>query len=262
MLSAVLGNKEIKKRMGKEIFIHPFHESKLKGASYNLTASKIAFLQSTKELCINEKGDIIVPPFETVLIQTNESIYVRKNICGTYHSRVSLVSKGLTHIGTTLDPGYLGKSVISMTNITKEPIIIDAESPIVTLMFYKVKGCDKEAKDNTSNRDDLVPKTFSGFTQELSDEQKNKLLEEIKEFRNQEWWDDYTVLIKEVRNNIGFKLFKGNVVSMLIIFVLFVGLLILYCKQVIQTVTFVPVTVSLVIATLPCLRDIFDKIRK
>ena len=46
MLYSVLGNKKIKRSLGKDLFIYPFKESNLKGSSYNLTASKVAYLLS------------------------------------------------------------------------------------------------------------------------------------------------------------------------------------------------------------------------
>lgn len=207
MFYGVLGNKEIKKKLGKDLFIYPFKESNLKGSSYNLTASKVAYLLSNEQIAINGKGEIVVPPGETVLIQTEESIYTRKNICGTYHSKVKLVTKGFSHIGTTLDPGYFGASLIALTNTTKEPNKIKCGETIVTIMFYRVCGCDKELWDNSPNRDDLIPESFSGFKENLSNNQKEEFEKEINRIRNEDWKIDPKVLIDKVRESNNIKSF-------------------------------------------------------
>lgn len=102
--SVVFSCNDIKNLLGKQIYIYPFEEKNLKGASYNLTASPLAFVIEEENSCgynckiekliLENENDIIIPDHATAIIQTNESIYVTKRICGTYHSRVNLVNKG------------------------------------------------------------------------------------------------------------------------------------------------------------------------
>jgi len=42
----VLSDTQLIRKLGNDIFIWPFKESNLKGATYNLTASKIAFYKN------------------------------------------------------------------------------------------------------------------------------------------------------------------------------------------------------------------------
>lgn len=206
MFDCVLGSKKIKKRLGKDIFIHPFKEENLKGSSYNLTATKLAYYSDNQKIALNNKGEIVLPPGRTVLIHTDESIYVRKNICATYHTKVSLASKGFSSISTTLDPQYFGGSLIALTNLSNEVKTIRSNQTIVTLMFYRVTGCDKEIKDNTQNRDDLMPREFKSdqFEMDINDRKKEEFLDEINQIRDSSWKKDYKELIKKVRkeNNI------------------------------------------------------------
>ena len=53
LFDCVLGSKKIKKRLGKDIFIHPFKEENLKGSSYNLTATKLAYYSDNQKIALN-----------------------------------------------------------------------------------------------------------------------------------------------------------------------------------------------------------------
>ena len=66
--------------------------------------------------------EITIPPKSTVIVATDESIWVSPQIAGTYHSKVSLVSKGLGHIGAALDPTFLGTFFIALHNLSNQPV--------------------------------------------------------------------------------------------------------------------------------------------
>lgn len=132
----VLSDKSIKKLLGVHIFIYPFKNKNLQAASYDLTASKCAFIVENDEQKLIVNGDwIIIPKHMTAMIETNESIYVSKRIAGTYHSLVGLTNRGIGHIGTTLDPNYFGVSTISMHNTTDKEIRIRVGEPIASIEF-------------------------------------------------------------------------------------------------------------------------------
>lgn len=100
----------------------------------------MAWNLSTKQSLYNSKDKIIIPPKTTALIQNYETIWCSKKIAGTYHSKVGLVSKGLGHISTTLDPDYLGISLISVHNHNEKDEIqlVIEEDSFVTLVFNYV----------------------------------------------------------------------------------------------------------------------------
>ncbi len=138
---SILSDEDIKRELGKNILIYPFDEGNLKGASYNLTASKLAWrIKDGKPAYDDLRKKVIIPPNSTVLVETNETIWVSQNIAGTYHSKVYWVSKGMGHIGTTLDPDYIGASLISVHNHSSDPIELTPEKEtFVSLVFYYVK---------------------------------------------------------------------------------------------------------------------------
>jgi deoxycytidine triphosphate deaminase len=110
---STLSNVDIEKELIQgNILVFPFNAKNIKGASYNFTVGQFAYrvpndpngqYESVYD-SVNQK--IVLPPRSTVLVATNESIWVSHKIAGTYHSKVKLVSKGIGHIGTTLDPDF------------------------------------------------------------------------------------------------------------------------------------------------------------
>ena len=177
MNSRVLSDKEIQKYLGKKIYIWPFSVRQLKSSTYNLTASPVAFYEKKDEHgksilknLITEDDLIKIPPHSTALIQTNESIYVTGDICGTYHSRVGLVKKGLGHIGTTLDPHYFGTSLIAVQNISDNEEYIAVNEEFVSLMFYKLSKKSKQLHDNPAGRTDLYSSDSIVSFEHISDQ--------------------------------------------------------------------------------------------
>ncbi|WP_375500479.1 deoxycytidine triphosphate deaminase [uncultured Nostoc sp.] len=162
-----LSNIDIQKELVKgNILIFPFKKDNLKGASYNLTASHLAWKIPNKNtdtytsIYNASLNQVIIPGRASVLIVTNEAIWVSEGIAGTYHSKVKLVSEGIGHIGTTLDPGYMGVSVITLHNHTEKDInLTPGETTFTSIMFQFVRSkCDPEQHDNRPGRPDILNK--------------------------------------------------------------------------------------------------------
>lgn len=172
----ILSNIDISKELGKNILIYPFLKTNLKGASYNLTASKLAWdLEKKKSIYSECTGEITIAKNSTALIQTNEVIWVSSKVAGTYHSKVGLVSKGLSHISTTLDPEYIGSSLITVHNYSNEDINLIAEKEtFVTLILYFTTTASSVKTGNLPGKTDVLQKFH------LTREEKNWLNEEFR----------------------------------------------------------------------------------
>lgn len=162
---------DIEKEFNKGISIVPFYEDNLKENSINLSASHFAWTMSSGKIsfddndeviegdeCITEinnnefnfkKGDncviewsgekyIILLPFSTTLIETQEVLAVDNFIGGTYHSKVGLASKGIGHIGTMLGPNFSGHSLVAVHNVSDVPIKINVGDTFVSVIFYRI----------------------------------------------------------------------------------------------------------------------------
>ena len=130
-----------------EIYISPFRKENLTAAGYNLQVSDIIISTKTglplKIVTSGQDRYVDVPANDTVLITTVESVFVGSQIMGTFHSRVSIVSKGFGHISTTLDPTWCGPLLIAVNNPSnkkKRFVISDSAGTrsFVTLVFYRL----------------------------------------------------------------------------------------------------------------------------
>ena len=137
----MLSTTSIAKELSKNIIIYPFKEKLLKGIGYNLTVSSFAWsLHNRERLKMNsKKTHHIVESGDTALIQTNETVWVSKNIGGTFQSKVDRMSEGFSAISTTLDPGWIGPLLVAITNMTSSPIELRTKDSFVTLIFHYIK---------------------------------------------------------------------------------------------------------------------------
>ncbi|NJL84107.1 MAG: deoxycytidine deaminase [Chloroflexaceae bacterium] len=132
-----------------------------------------------KEFNIEQDKKIEIRPGDTVVIQTFEKISLSKNVAGTIHSMVSrVVPNALSHISTTVDPGWSGKMLVSFHNFRDTSVVLEYKSPFCTICFYQVKqgakGDVRSSVDQSDNWDRL---------QELARNEKTGLEQEVKERR-------------------------------------------------------------------------------
>lgn len=148
MLSMV----DIKKELGKNIYIYPIHSESIKANSVDLHASRFAWSVKTKnELQIKKDKYLVIPANDTALIYTQEAIYVSNKIGGSYHSKVMYVSAGLGHIGTTLDAGYMGLSLIAIHNHNNHDFCLEIGHELVTIHFFYLHTAGYEKVQQTSS---------------------------------------------------------------------------------------------------------------
>lgn len=152
----MLSNMDIKRELGKNLFIYPLTPSNIKGASINLTASPKAWSLAKKQSIAASDGMIHIPPHDTGLIETEEVVCISNKLAGTYHSRVKTVSTGTGHIGTTMNPGWIGRSLIAVHNHTEKEVTIPVGSPFVTVALYYLKTKATIQEDNPAGRSDIL----------------------------------------------------------------------------------------------------------
>ncbi|USK58116.1 dCTP deaminase domain-containing protein [Peribacillus asahii] len=178
--SGMLSDFDIQKLISKnEIVITNYDKKNLTPLGYNLTPTE--FILSVKNQLLvqihNEELEkyCYIEPNDTVLIMTRESVAVSKNLAGTFHAKVGIVSLGFGHISTTLDPLWRGPLLISLNNPTnkrlkftlakikkvqgKNPDDIDytyLHKSFVTLMFHKLISPAIVGHDNQPARFDQL----------------------------------------------------------------------------------------------------------
>lgn len=182
--------------LNNEIQILPFRKQNLTGLGYNLTPSDFVFSTGKKILLEiqtnrNEKY-VMIPPNDTALILSKEYVSLSGRIMGTFHSRVRMVSQGLGHISTTLDPGWKGPLLFAINNPSRRKIKFLLQSDggkgledvgFTTLIFqYLNTPLDEKGHDNRAFRIDVLWQYYMGTRYSKRIYNKSfKLLNEIIE---------------------------------------------------------------------------------
>lgn len=182
-----------------ELVICPYTKNNLTPVGYNLSFSRFIISKRRKAfvkiLHKDKEWYFILKPFDAAIILTRESIWVSKFIGGTFHSKVSMVSKGLGHVSTTLDPGWYGQLLVPINNPTKEKIKIviakDTDTGIVyqtfiTMVLFRAQEAALNINsDNKSARIELLE-------QILQDKRKNRDAQYLSNF------------IQKLKNNVSY----------------------------------------------------------
>jgi len=152
----MLSDVDIRAELGKGISIEPFEESFLTPVGYDLRVGTYAFSwKNAREIRVDEKP-FTIAPHDTVLVETHESICLSKRFGGTVHSIVSFVSAhGLTHVSTTIDPGWEGKLLIQLHNYSERAIPLKFKEPLCTICFYKMESEAEKGHGRDRNREDI-----------------------------------------------------------------------------------------------------------
>lgn len=177
-----------------QLVICPYDEKNLTPVGYNLSFSRfIVSLRKRTFIKVHHKGDewfFYLKPNETVLVLTRETIWVSKFIGGTFHSKVSLVTKGLGHVSTTLDPGWHGQLLVPINNPTKEPIKLiiakDSEEGIrfetfITMVLFRAQEASLYSGDsNKAARVELLEEILKEKKRNKDAEILRKVYEEMR----------------------------------------------------------------------------------
>ena len=137
-LMSLLTDKDITKLLGKDIVIDNFDKDMLTPVGYDFRVGDFVYSLDQCKLIEPVNGHYVLPPENTILILTRESLWVSKRIGGLFHSKVSLVTQGLSHIATTLDPNWFGPLLITFRNNNKTSFELPENAAFVTLVMFKV----------------------------------------------------------------------------------------------------------------------------
>lgn len=119
--------KSMREDLDSNLIIAPYSADNVKGCGYNLTATEFIYSVQKKRMLTVHKSQqgttyVTIPCNDTVLVLTREYIKLSEQLAGAFYSRVQLVSSGLGHISTTLDPGWNGMLLFAIGNPTKHAI--------------------------------------------------------------------------------------------------------------------------------------------
>lgn len=124
----------------REISIDPFDDNQVQSATYDLRVGEQGATTSTKELInIKRDGYVSLAPGDFGVITVLEKIELGAQYAGRFGLRSKYARKGLiATTGPQIDPGFRGRLIIGVTNLTPKPVSLPYKDDFVSVEFHKL----------------------------------------------------------------------------------------------------------------------------
>jgi len=202
---SLLTDRDITKLQGKDIVIDNYVPEGLTPIGYDFHVGDFVYCLDSHNLLEPVDENYMLPPESTILILTKESLWVSKNIAGLIHSKVSLVTKGFSHIATTVDPNWFGPLLITLRNNNKTETPLKKEGPFVTLVMFKVSTPTETKHNKPASRADLLIDLLKREpTDQIAEKLKNqitKYVDTVKPALSSEAQQRFQKLVEEAKKS-------------------------------------------------------------
>ncbi len=160
----ILSNEDILNtcKNSSSIVIEPFSEELLQPASYDLRVGDQAASSAKKEvLDLTKTGFIEITPGDFVIMLTHEKLTLDLQHTARFGLTSSYARKGLiATVGPQVDPGFEGRLIIGLTNLSSKPIIVPHKDRFLTVEFHRLHHpsstlyeCPYQGRDKLSPED-------------------------------------------------------------------------------------------------------------
>lgn len=123
------------------ICIEPFDKDRIQPASYDLRVGKQAAV-SSKKACVDlaERGFLEIEPGDFVIVTTHEKLSLDPRHVGRFGLTSSFARKGLiATAGPQVDPGFKGRLLVGLTNLSGRPIVLSHKAEFLTIEFHRLE---------------------------------------------------------------------------------------------------------------------------
>lgn len=124
----------------KEITINPFEDRQIQPASYDLRVGEQGATTGTKKIVnIKETGYLLLQPGDFAVVVTLEELHLNTQHAGRLGLRSKYARKGLiATTGLQVDPGYWGRLMIGVTNLTPNPISLPFKDDFLSIELHRL----------------------------------------------------------------------------------------------------------------------------
>ncbi|MDE0538487.1 MAG: hypothetical protein OXH94_07145 [Rhodospirillales bacterium] len=216
--------------------IAPYNDENLKSAGYELTVGDEYYLGNQKfHLGRESNNEIVIPPFEVVVIKTAETICLPRFLIARWNLRVRWAYKGLLWIGAAqVDPGYRGHLFCPIYNLSNQAVALPFGERIALMDFVKTSQFDpSKSQKYPGNSRPLLDSFFKDgtLTSALFQEVPGKLFD-----------FEHKISSVETRLNV----FTSSVIVLISVLIALISLLLLNGGEILESVPiWAPVVVSL-----------------
>lgn len=124
-----------------DITIEPFEESQIQAATYDLRVGAQAATTSTKKMIdVKETGYFSLTPGDFGVVTVLEEIALGPQYAARFGLRSKYARKGLiATTGPQIDPGYHGRLIVGLTNLTPKPVSLAYKDDLVSVEFHRLE---------------------------------------------------------------------------------------------------------------------------
>ncbi len=124
-----------------DIVIVPFEKDQIQSATYDLRVGAQGATTSTKKLTnIEETGYLLLQPGDFGIVTVLEELRLGPQYAGRFGLRSKYARKGLiATTGPQVDPGYHGRLIVGITNLTPKPIALPYKDDFVSLELHRLE---------------------------------------------------------------------------------------------------------------------------
>lgn len=136
LLQALLSDEQSSTPADERLIITPLSRECLTPLGYDLRIGRTA-LVGGEYRNLTDAESFVIPAGTTALITTMEEVVMPPSrwLTGLIFSKVSQVSRGLSHISTTVDPDWSGPLLIAVHNVSASDIEMRVGDGFCTLLF-------------------------------------------------------------------------------------------------------------------------------
>lgn len=133
----------------KEILIDPFKEEQVQGATYDLRVGAQGATTSTKKLVnIKDTGFLSLEPGDIGIVTVLEELRLGPQYVGRFGLRSKYARKGLiATTGPQIDPGFHGRLIIGITNLTPKPVTLSYGDDLLSVEFHRLEEATTKPYD-------------------------------------------------------------------------------------------------------------------
>lgn len=138
----ILTNQDIEETCKKqEIVIDPFESNQVQGATYDFRVGKQGATTSSKKIVnIEDEGYLLLKPGDFAIVVVLERLRLSPQYVGRFGLRSKYTRKGLiATIGPQIDPGYDGRLILGLTNLTPKAVSLPYKDDIVSVEFHRLE---------------------------------------------------------------------------------------------------------------------------
>ncbi len=124
-----------------DIVINPFETKQLQPATYDLRVGDQGSTTSAKKLVnIREVGYLLLQPGDFGVLTVLEELRLGPQYAARIGLRSKYARKGIiATTGIQIDPGYHGRLIIGVTNLTPRPISLPYKDDFVSVEFHRLE---------------------------------------------------------------------------------------------------------------------------